>query len=191
MFYDNLFERLSRTSFLTGKRKANFVAYKPFFVIEKKIDKILQLGYFNDSLLCTKIISLEDNDTGNLETAISTDHFNNLSCKTSCPGNEKRRDSDIVLNTFGEVQVAEQPFIPRSSPLLPLNMTTSQWCLTQPSSNKAQRPAFILLLHCEGLLTPPSQSSNLHTEGWQGLSITSQPWGTPGFKEAFLDVYPQ
>lgn len=47
----------------------------------------------------------------------------------------------------------------------PSNLTTSQWCSTQPSSNKAQIPAFILLLHCEGLLTPPSQSSNLHARG--------------------------
>lgn len=68
---------------------------------------------------------------------------------------------------------------PQTSCLIHLQQGGLQRGLFIPSSssNKAQRPAFILLLHCEGLLTPPSQSSNLHAEGWQGLSIMSQPWG--------------
>ena len=60
-----------------------------------------------------------------------------------------------------------------SIPLVPSPLLASKWCMTQPSSDKAQRPAFILLLHCEGLLAPPSKSSNLHTEGWRGLSISA------------------
>lgn len=37
---------LAESHFLTYKRKANFVAYIPFFVIEKEIDKILQCSHF-------------------------------------------------------------------------------------------------------------------------------------------------
>lgn len=60
-------------------------------------------------------------------------------------------------------------FQPPSS-VLPLNLTTSQQRWTQPSLNKAQRPAFILLLNCEDLLTPPpSPSLSLNAEGWRGL----------------------
>lgn len=64
-FMSTSFEKFSRISFLTDKSEANFVAYKPFFVIEKQLT-----GFYNESCLCTTIISLEDNDTGNLETAI-------------------------------------------------------------------------------------------------------------------------
>lgn len=96
-----------------------------------------------------------------------------------------------MFNSSAAVWAVEQPFLsPHPPPLLPSSSTTSRRCLTRPSSNKAQRPAFILLLHCEGLLTPPSQPSHLRTEGRQGLSITSQARGTPGIKEALWDIYP-
>lgn len=161
-------KKISRISFLTDESKANFVASKPFLWL-KRNDRILQCRYFNESCLCTKMISLEDNDTGNLETVIngliwiSTDQFNNLHVKQAAGW-----ESDLMFNSFAAVWVAEQPFYPLI--LLRCYPQTRQYLsLTEPSSNKAQIPAFILLLHCEGLLTPPSQSSNLHAEGQHGL----------------------
>lgn len=57
----------------------------------------------------------------------------------------------------------------------------------RPSSNEAQRTALLLLRHCDGLLTPPSLSSVLHARGVaKSLDHTSCPWGTLGFKEAFV-----
>ncbi len=101
------FEKFSWISFLTYRRKANFVAYIPFFVIEKQIDKILQCNYFSESLLCAKSISLEDNDTGNLETAISvliwisTDQFNNLHVKQAAQAMKSQTSRLIHLQQCG------------------------------------------------------------------------------------------
>lgn len=40
--------------------------------------------------------------------------------------------------------------------LLPTKSATRRRCRTKTTSNKAQRPAFLLLLHCEGFFSPPS-----------------------------------
>ncbi len=66
---DLIWKDLEESHFCLIAGQQNFVAYEPFMWL--RIDEILQCIYFNESLLCTKIISSEGNNTGDLETAIS------------------------------------------------------------------------------------------------------------------------
>lgn len=200
MFYvDLIWKNFTESNFLTDTRtEKNFVAYKTFNVIENWQDFTVQLSQWVTSLYKDYILGGEwyrqpwnSNQCfwcKSPQINLTTSMWDKLPWWWK--KKKKGWESDIMFNSSAAVRVAEQPFLSPHPPLLPSNLTTTQWCLAQPSSNKAQRPAFILLLHCEGLLTPPSQSLNLHAEGWQGLSITSWPWGTQGIKEALWDIYP-
>lgn len=163
-------------------------------MIEKKIDKILQLSYFNDSLLCTKIISLEDNDTGNLETAISTDQFNNLPCKTSYPGNEEkglrfRHCASFICRSVG-CRATCYPLV------FLLFYPQTWWHLSGVWHSPHQTKHKDLLLYCystvkDSWLHPHSPQTHTWRDGKVfPLWVSLEGW-TPGFKEALLGIYPQ
>lgn len=70
-----------------------------------------------------------------------------------------------MLNSSAAVWAAEQPFFILLLLCYPQTWQHLSGVWHSPHQTKHNRPAFILLLNCEGLLTPPSQSLSPHAEG--------------------------
>lgn len=118
--------------------------------------------------------------TGNLESVFSiwfsTDRFNGLNVKQAALEMKEKKGWELTL--FAAVWVAERPFI--LSPLILSYPQTWQhlsgvWLSPHQTKHKD------LLLYCYSTVKDswlhPHNPQNLHAEGWQGLSITSWPWG--------------
>lgn len=70
-----------------------------------------------------------------------------------------------MLNSSAAVWAAEQPFFILLLLCYPQTWQHLSGVWHSPHQTKHNRPAFILLLNCEGLLTAPSQSLSPHAEG--------------------------
>lgn len=187
-FMSASFKQFTRISFFLDNRKANFVAYKPFLFLWLKRhwqDFTVPLFQWVASLYKYYILGGQWYwQPWNSNQHFDLNQFNNLHVEQAALAMIKRAENQTsCLIHLQRCGLQSSLFILSSFSWYPQTWQDLSGVWHRPHLTK-HKDLLILLLHCEGLLAPPSQSSNLHTVGWQGW-----PWGTPGIKEALLDIY--